>query len=267
LRAARHWESIIAILLLFLAGANSIACAGDAASREVIGFSPDGRSFAFEQYGIEDGSGFPYSEIVVIDAESDQWVKGTPIRRRIDDERAPLARVRQEARAEAAAILSKLKISEPGHHLASNPAAEWNPIGSVTVNIAAAAVPLPPDDDLITFYPAEKPLKSAECSKYSDAEMKGVTLTMVKGPLVREAKEAQWPAHVITLHEDKDLPASRGCALGYSIADVFSHRSAGRVTYAVLLHVRTTGFEGPNSRFLAVTHICRTADCDLRKFK
>jgi predicted secreted protein len=90
LRAARHWEGIIAIFLLFLAGANSIARAGDAAGREVIGFSPDGRYFAFEQYGVQDGSGFAYSDIMVIDATSDAWVVGTPVRKRADDEKMPL---------------------------------------------------------------------------------------------------------------------------------------------------------------------------------
>src|SRR5690606_36811639 len=39
------------------------AFAGDTASLDVLGYSPDGKVFAFEEYGIADGSGFPYSNI------------------------------------------------------------------------------------------------------------------------------------------------------------------------------------------------------------
>src|SRR5699024_2227073 len=55
----------------------------------------------FEEYGVQDGSGFPYSTIFVIDVATDSWVEGTPIRVRIDDEGATLG----DARAEAAARL------------------------------------------------------------------------------------------------------------------------------------------------------------------
>jgi predicted secreted protein len=86
--AARYIERFVLTLLLFLALSNTIARAGDAATRDIIGFSPDGRYFAFEQHGIQDGSGFPYAEIFVIDAAEDRWVPGTPIRKRADDEKA-----------------------------------------------------------------------------------------------------------------------------------------------------------------------------------
>ncbi len=58
----------------------------------------------------------------------------------------------------------------------------------------------------------------------------------------------------VTLHDDERLPESRGCTLGYAIADVLRHEGGGKTTYAVLLHVSTVGFEGPDSRFIAVTH-------------
>ena len=43
-----------AIALLAFAAAATRASAGDFADREIIGFSPDGTSFAFEEYGVED---------------------------------------------------------------------------------------------------------------------------------------------------------------------------------------------------------------------
>jgi predicted secreted protein len=49
------------------------------------------------------------------------------------------------------------------------------------------------------------------------------------------------------------VPESRGCALGYSFADIYRHVSGGAQVYAILLHMEKIGFEGPDSRFLAVT--------------
>ncbi len=65
------------------------ACANDAAARRIIGFSPDGGHFAFEQYGTLDWSDADsgYSEIAIIDTQTDAfWNGGAPIR--IIDERS-----------------------------------------------------------------------------------------------------------------------------------------------------------------------------------
>ena len=43
------------------------ALAGDRAVIDFIGYSADSRYFAFEEFGIQDGSGFPYSSIYIID--------------------------------------------------------------------------------------------------------------------------------------------------------------------------------------------------------
>ena len=76
--ASRHIRLFALSFLLFTVLSNSIAWAGDYASRHVIGFSADGRYFAFEQYGAQDGSGFPYAEIFIIDTQADSWVAGSP---------------------------------------------------------------------------------------------------------------------------------------------------------------------------------------------
>ena len=56
--------SLAAFAVTAVAGS---AAAGDTASLSVLGYSPDGKVFAFEEYGIFDGSGFPYSNIYFID--------------------------------------------------------------------------------------------------------------------------------------------------------------------------------------------------------
>ncbi len=67
-------RALAALLLSVVAGS---AQAADGAQSRPIGFSPDRRYFAFEQYGVQDGSGFAYSDIFVIDLSNDSWVKGS----------------------------------------------------------------------------------------------------------------------------------------------------------------------------------------------
>lgn len=75
------------------------AMAGDRALIDFIGFSEDGQYFAFEEFGVQDGSGFPYSNIYVLDVSADSWVDGTPVRVQLDDEGA--RRKRRAARRRA----------------------------------------------------------------------------------------------------------------------------------------------------------------------
>ena len=49
--------------------------AADIAQVNVIGFSGDSSYFAFEQYGIQDGSGYPYSMISILDVAGNRLVE------------------------------------------------------------------------------------------------------------------------------------------------------------------------------------------------
>jgi predicted secreted protein len=227
------------ILVVLTAVSKSIAVAGDYASRDVIGFSPDGQYFAFEQYGVQDGSGFPYSEIFIIDTGNDSWVKGSPVKVLIDNESQDVEAARERAASEAASLLNRHSISDPGEHLASNPRAELSADPhEIAVNIAHQMTP--PVEEPVRFTIDEKTQNSAPCSAFTDM-VKGFTLTMHSGGDER------------VLHEDKRLPESRGCPLGYAFADIYRHVSGDKQTFAILLHMQQVGFEGPDSRFLAVT--------------
>jgi len=63
------------------------AFAGDAAYPEAIGFSDDGTRFAFAEWGRQDGSGFAYANLYVIDLAKDAWL-GAPVRVLLEDETA-----------------------------------------------------------------------------------------------------------------------------------------------------------------------------------
>ena len=81
--AAMIRSAAAGLLGLALAGP---AVAGDFAERRIIGFSQGGERFAFEEFGVQAGSGFPYSNIFVIDTATDGWVAGTPLRIQVKED-------------------------------------------------------------------------------------------------------------------------------------------------------------------------------------
>ncbi len=231
-------------VIAWLAIINTTGFAGNTADRNIIGFSPDGVWFAFEEYGISDGSGAPFTNIYVINVDEDKWATGTPVRINFGEKVAPISAARNAALQQVKPILDKLGITEPGILLASNPVTE------ITSNPRR-----------IDFYrnknlkePANKlsyVLKEIEfpdnktCKSFG-INVKGFSLSLTKGgsPLTQ-------------VYKDKNVPASRRCPNEYAISDVIEFNpapgpSSGPSRHIVLVHMFVLGFEGPDSRFLAV---------------
>ncbi len=232
---------IKAILVsLFLAMSACAALAADSAERRIIGFSPDGKWFAFEQFGVQDGSGFPYHDVYVVDVINDAWAPGTPINVRIDDETATPVQARNQARVKAAPELARRKIVNPGFILASNPVTEpeatpglvrFNPHRNWTG---------PQEAYSLTLHTTA--ISKPEACAYSDSDIKLFALKLAVG---------DGPATEV--YRDQALPKSRGCAHSYRIADVIIHEERLKPDrLVVLIHVFTQGFEGSDARFIAV---------------
>lgn len=238
---AKFTLAMFSLILALLYALARPAQAGDSAERHIFGFSPDGRTFAFEQFGVQDGSGFPYADIFVIDTASDTWVKGSPFRVLIKDERSQLKWARREAMTKAGNLLRVRLISKPGRVLASNPPEELSADPHrVEVN-TNRIVTGPPER--WRFALEEFPLADPQCAAFTDEPVKGFRLTV--------QRDAQAPK---TLHQDSSIPKSRGCALRYAISDVVTYEPDGAArVFAVLVSVFSHGFEGPDRRFLAVT--------------
>ncbi len=73
--------TIISILFL-----NITLCAGDAAQFCALGWSPGYKHFAFTQCGEQDGSGFPYAELFIVDVEKNNFVDNGVIKCLWNDE-------------------------------------------------------------------------------------------------------------------------------------------------------------------------------------
>jgi predicted secreted protein len=225
--------------LFALLGSAAVAVAGDYADREIIGFSPDGATFAFEEFGVEDGSGFPYSNTFVIDVATDNWVAGTPIRLRDEDETRLVSDLRHEAREKALDVLEQYNIATPGTLVASNPATETSADPHQVTFLPRLIVP--PSGKGMSLAITETTMPAADCPDFGKP-FKGFKLTLTG------------TAGAKVLHADTQIPKSRRCPLGYAITDVVTHYpDAGDPAMAVIVSVFSVGFEGPDRRFLAVT--------------
>lgn len=219
------------------------AFAGDTATPQVLGFTADGKVFAFEEYGVQDGSGFPYANRFYIDTATDSFVAGTPIRVRIDDEAAGIAAARAQAREKGGKIVAESV-------LAANPGdtAGWNAVTEQSADPFRMVVnprPVFPPVDA----PVEIRLEEIPFAPPSGCENLGDTMGF------RLARIDPTPGGETTLvHEDGSIPASRNCPTGYRIGGVQTfYPQSGDPVFAVMIAVRSIGFEGPNFRWIAVT--------------
>lgn len=233
----------LASALLFLAITATAAAAADNAERAAIGFSPDGRYFAFEQYGVQDGSGFPYSEIFVIDLDANQWVKGSPFRARIEDEAALVSSVRAKAAKSAASLIGQLKTAEPGDALAAQlptqAVADRHRIGFDPYYQSQTSQ----KGDRFTLSLDLVPFAAPESCYAEDGKQMGFRLTLKDNESGTEKE----------VHKDAAIPSSRYCPRDYDISDVIAYRpSSGEARQVALIGVYTPGFEGVNRRFIAV---------------
>lgn len=231
-----------AFLLLAQLAASLTARAGDVAELEILGFSHDGSVFAFEEYGVQDGSGFPYANRFYINTADDSFLKGTPVKVRLDDETATLDAARLQARQKGEAIVKQDELTAN-----RGVTAGLNPVTELSADPFRMVVnPRPifsPVDDPLEFRLDEIGMNNTPGCE-SQGEINGFRLLRI---------EAKAGGKTELLHEDKSIPKSRGCPNGYRIGAVQTFSLQSLSAYAVLIAVRQYGFEGPDFRWIAVT--------------
>jgi predicted secreted protein len=242
----RRLAALLVVIATILAGGRP-AAAGDTATLEILGFSKDGGVFAFEEYGRQDGSGFPFANRFYIDVARDRFLPNTPIRVRIDDESATIEAARTKARQQGQGIVADAVLAaNRGFTAGSNSVTELS-ADPHRMQVNPRPV-FPPVDAPIEFrleedFVSQEAAAAIGCEDFG--EIKGFRLMSV----------AMEPgAAVRTLHADTTIPRSRACPLGYSIGAVQTFYPAdGEPVLAVLIAIRSVGFEGPSFRWIAVT--------------
>lgn len=217
------------------------AVAGDRALIDYVGFSADFRYFAFEEFGIQDGSGFAYSNIFVVDLATDSWVVGTPVRVQAESETTTLVEVRAQAAQQAADHVDEFDITVPVEIAAmigdGVPDTDAASLSFGAPGYLPGAVSGAYRLDLTTF----ETTAVSPCEEWFGVDPRGYALSITDKGGER------------LIHRDAGLPRSRGCPVDYRLHSVLMPFEGATLSNAVaIISVYPGGFEGPDRRFLAV---------------
>jgi predicted secreted protein len=221
------------------------AVAGDRALLDVVGYSESGQYFAFEEFGVQDGSGFAYSSIYIVDLPADKWMYGSPFHVQATEEAydRPLADIRAEARAKANERLDELGITVPAETLILLGDGVPDAVGHQMEFAAPGGGPPGYTDPsrlrlTLNTFPVDSP---NDCETLIGEQALGFSLNYI-GP--------DGVAHLVHL-DGESIPRSRGCTMEYRLyAVVGPFQSTG--SRVAIVSSYPFGFEGPDRRFLAV---------------
>ncbi|WP_448952238.1 DUF2259 domain-containing protein [Labrys neptuniae] len=237
-----------AMLSLGLAGA--AAYAGDAATPDIIGFSRDGRYFAFEEYGTLDASIHPYSTIHIIDLDTGKPVAGTPLAV-LHDKEGPEEAARAEARGRAQPLLAKLGIEEkPTRQVIYSAARLFDPptpdqayavMADETTNLSIAdAVP----GGEVTVDVLPRAIADPACAARGRDRLKSFSL-------VRTLPEGNRDSLIV--YVDEASGNERGCSRSNGLGALFVYRPANaRPRLVALVSYWPQSWEEPDRRYLAI---------------
>ncbi|MBL0371423.1 DUF2259 domain-containing protein [Rhizobium sp. KVB221] len=230
---------IRAVALVLLVGASlagTSAHAGDSAQLDVIGFSADGRIFAFEEFGVQDGSGFAYSNIYFLDTQEDKFLPGTPFKV-LAAEEMTLGKIRKAARGKALPLIDKYDLeNNPGLTVAYNPVseAESNPHRLKFYRYPVS----PPFGPAFTVELKPKLFPAPKTCLNMEGAFSGFSLSFTEPS-----------KHLI--YEDQQVPSSRYCPNGYRLGAVIAS-DVNSAPAMVMIQVSNFGFEGNDERWIAV---------------
>jgi len=245
----KYWLAVAVLTITFFA-ANSFA--GSYSTLNFIGFSKDGRYLAYEEYAIQDGSGFPYASIYFIDTAKNAYA-APRVNVVIENEMGTEQSARSRVAILAAKNLKKFRIikgNKGNHvlsHLINDLTLDGKTDGSYSVRFAEVIASMYKKGDYELLLNPIK-ITTKDCEVYSyDHFMLELKLTN------KDENTSKF------LQKDTTLPKGRGCALGYRIQDVYlyNHEATNTDYVTVFVNVYTPGFEGPDMSFMAVTGTLR----------
>jgi predicted secreted protein len=218
------------IASLFIA---SSAFAADQYNFKLLGFSKDNKYVAFAQSVVQDGSGHGVAVVSVVDVKANDLVKN--ISHHHEAEEVGSEEVALKG-AIAKANLSKFGIDSKrqGELLL-----ERRPTDASTILDTVFKIRPYMHSTQFSLELKELAAKSDQCYDMGEPKMLKLTLKSKNDPQTVN----------LVMQEDKVLPRSRGCALGYGVSKVIRSGNA----LVVIVMKSSLGFEGPDFNFMAVT--------------
>lgn len=198
--------------------------ASDSSYPVVIGFSRDGAFFAFERAGTHDGTGFPFSEIFILNVCKNEYAI-KPIR--FDN----------EAKSATEQNTSAYNLKQAKTFLDQFGIVKGNS-GTKTFSTSAGgerSIEFRYRDEKMKIILVETVTTGEDCM--ADLEVRKMTLSL------------SYKGTIQILQNDKRVPKSRACPFSYVIREVYCYEHA----IVTLVDYQSPGFEGPDLRQLAVT--------------
>lgn len=230
---------------------STLAFAGDAAKLTHIGFSSDGKNYAFMESGVQDGSGFPYAHIRFLDTQNNKYsAPSVSVVIEDEDTSSSILDAQDKAMKKATKTLKKLQISETikGDILVSRKISDLEARKIQEVSFSNGPIIgglIAPQYKLKLSQPVVKAEAEMWCANEGEAKILKLTLENLE------------TGKTTVLQEDKKLPASRGCVHNYEIEDVVvinpDQMSDLASKVVVLVRVFTLGFEGEDVRYMAIS--------------
>ncbi|PRH84975.1 hypothetical protein C5L14_23765 [Labrys okinawensis] len=226
------------------------ALAGDAATPDIIGFSKDGRYFAFEEYGTRDASIHPYSTIFVIDLDTGKTVPGAPFAVEHDKEGPELA-ARAEARQQAEPLLARLGIDKkPTRQVVYEGARLFDPptpdqayatMAAEVTNLSIGDA-VPGGDVTVDVLP--RTITDATCAARGRDKLKSFSLVRTLPENNRDN---------VIVYVDEAAGHKRGCSQSNGLNALFVYRPANaKPRLVALVSYWPHSWEEPDRRHLAI---------------
>jgi predicted secreted protein len=229
-------------LAAVLTGMAATAHAGDIANIQPVGFSADGKVFAFQEFGMKDGK-VPYSDTYFIDTDTGADLEGTPFHLELTDKDANLSKARRQNLTAARQQMDKYDLlTNPGLIAAFNPPTE---LGSPMKTIRYT--PLATDGPARGAYAlllGDAQVAAPDACKGMNNRAVGFTLQLI---------EKDGAPNRQLVHEDKAIPAERGCAVEYRMGGALVYQpESGKPVHIALVLALSASPDGRNGRWIAV---------------
>lgn len=202
---------------------------------EVLGFSPDGRFFAYRQSGLDiDNTHFAY--LTILDTLTDKPVQGTPINVIRPARESSLQDVRALLDAQSSRMVRRLGL---GRALAG--------VAYVPRDRSQLYLDLPWGDRALLSLTTRMGLAAPGCP---------ITVPVEKGTLAGFHMTMQRANEISVVHDDRMVPRDRGCAVGYRFASGFIKPRGNDSVVATVIAYREPTYGGhTRTRYMAITNI------------
>lgn len=228
------------------------AFAGDASTYRKLGFSADGRYFAFADTGIGDGSGFPYAKVSVVEVATNKLLRSKLVHLEPKEGEDEATGTEEQALHQA---IKQIRLGDfriqRGKILGEDLLVRL-PTDASQVTDTVFATAYWAEGGASAFTPKYE-LKITTTPAKDESEEQWCTALTGNGPellkLTLEGKAGDAAGFFRVLQDDKFLPKSRSCPTGYAVRQVtrFGESFVATLSYA------SPGFEGPNIDHMVVT--------------